>query len=156
VQTIADSLSAATLRLLDAVGDRLPSLAAALLAIVAFWTAAKLVWRGLIAADRFVGRPTMARVAAGLTYWVILGAGVVVSLDVLGVNAQSLATGLGLGGVALGFALRDIVSNMVAGVLIISSQEFRIGDQIVVADTEGTVERIELRATYLRTTTGAW
>ena len=154
LQTIADSLRAATLRLVDTVGHLMPGLIAAALAMTVFWTLARFAWRGLLAADRFVGRPTMARAAAGLSFWVIVAAGVVVSLDVLGVNAQSLATGLGLGGVALGFALRDIVSNLVAGLLIISSQEFHVGDQIVVADTEGTVERIELRATYLRTYDG--
>ena len=77
-----------------------------------------------------------------------------VALDVLGVSPQSIATAFGLGGVALGFALRDIVSNLVAGVLLISSQEFAIGDQIVVGETEGTVEQVELRATHIRTYDG--
>ena len=77
-----------------------------------------------------------------------------VALDVLGVSPQSLATAFGLGGVALGFALRDIVSNLVAGVLLISSQEFAVGDQIVVGETEGTVEQVELRATHIRTYDG--
>ena len=77
-----------------------------------------------------------------------------VALDVLGVSPQSIATAFGLGGVALGFALRDIVSNLVAGVLLISSQEFAVGDQIVVGETEGTVEQVELRATHIRTYDG--
>ena len=67
---------------------------------------------------------------------------------------QSIATAFGLVGVALGFALRDIVSNLVAGVLLISSQEFAIGDQIVVGETEGTVEQVDLRATHIRTYDG--
>ena len=76
------------------------------------------------------------------------------ALDVAGVDVKTMATGLGLGGVALGFALKDILSNLVSGLLILMSHTFEINDQIVVGDTEGTVERIEVRATHIRTYDG--
>lgn len=53
-----------------------------------------------------------------------------------------------------GFALRDILSNFVSGILILGLRPFRVADQIVVGDTEGTVERIDLRATQIRTYDG--
>ena len=125
-----------------------------MIALAAFLALARLSWGALIAADRFVGTPRLARLAGGVAYYVLLAAGAMVALDVLGVSPQSIATAFGLVGVALGFALRDIVSNLVAGVLLISSQEFAIGDQIVVGETEGTVEQVDLRATHIRTYDG--
>ncbi len=59
--------------------------------------------------------------------------------------------GLGLTGLVLGFAIKDILSNFVSGHLILILRPFKIVDQIVVGETEGAVGRIELRATQLRT-----
>ena len=65
-----------------------------------------------------------------------------------------MAAGLGLGSLVLGFALKDVLSNFVSGLLILFTRPFRIGDQIVIDETEGTVERILLRATQIRTYDG--
>ena len=154
MQTIGNSLSQATQNLLESAANLLPGLFAAALALAVFLALARLAWGALLAADRFVGTPRLARLAGGVAYYLLLGAGALVALDVLGVSPQSIATAFGLGGVALGFALRDIVSNLVAGVLLISSQEFAVGDQIVVGETEGTGEQVELRATHIRTYDG--
>jgi small conductance mechanosensitive channel len=154
MQTIGNSLSQATQNLLESAATLLPGLFAAAFALAVFLALARLAWGGVIAADRFVGTPRLARLAGGVAYYLLLGAGAMVALDVLGVSPQSIATAFGLGGVALGFALRDIVSNLVAGVLLIASQEFAVGDQIVVGETEGTVEQVELRATHIRTYDG--
>ncbi len=89
-----------------------------------------------------------------VSYYTVWAVGVFVALDVLGVNAQAVVTGLGLGGVALGFALKDIISNFVSGLLILLTHTFEIGDQIVVGETEGTVEQIEVRVTHIRTYDG--
>lgn len=61
---------------------------------------------------------------------------------------------LGLGSVAVGFAFQDIFKNFLAGVILLLQQPFRIGDQIIVADYEGTVEEIALRSTQIRTYRG--
>ena len=92
------------------------------------------------------GRYLLVQVGHALV-WAI---GLAVALSAMGLDPQSVATGLGLTGVALGFALKDILSNLVSGLLILGMGFFKIGDQIVVGDTEGTVERIELRATHIR------
>jgi small-conductance mechanosensitive channel len=61
---------------------------------------------------------------------------------------------LGISGVAIGFAFRDILQNFLAGLLILLTEPFKINDQIVVGGFEGTVEEIETRATTIRTYDG--
>jgi small-conductance mechanosensitive channel len=61
---------------------------------------------------------------------------------------------LGLGSVAIGFAFQDIFKNFLAGVLLLLREPFRINDQIVVNDYEGTVEEIDIRTTRIRTYQG--
>ena len=75
--------------------------------------------------------------------------GVVTALGTVGVDVRALVTGLGLTGFALGFALRDIVSNTLAGVLILLYKPFQRGDRISVAGAEGVVSEIDLRYTTL-------
>lgn len=66
-------------------------------------------------------------------------------------TAASLFGALGVGGVAIGFAFKDIFQNLGAGILILLTRPFRIGDQIISGTNEGTVESIEVRASVLRT-----
>ncbi|MBD2233544.1 mechanosensitive ion channel family protein [Phormidium tenue] len=61
---------------------------------------------------------------------------------------------LGLGSVAIGFAFQDIFKNFLAGILLLVEQPFRLGDQVIMCDYEGTVEAIKIRSTQLRTYTG--
>ncbi len=61
---------------------------------------------------------------------------------------------LGLGSVAIGFAFQDIFKNFLAGILLLLEEPFRLGDQVIMCDYEGTVEAIKIRSTQLRTYTG--
>jgi small-conductance mechanosensitive channel len=61
---------------------------------------------------------------------------------------------LGISGVAIGFAFRDILQNFLAGILLLLTQPFHIGDQIVTRSFEGTVEDIQTRATTIMTYDG--
>lgn len=61
---------------------------------------------------------------------------------------------LGIGGVAIGFAFKDIFQNLLAGILILLRQPFRVGDEITTGEFTGTVEAIETRATLIRTYDG--
>lgn len=79
----------------------------------------------------------------------ILLVGIASALGTLGVNISALVAGLGLSGFALGFALRDALSNLLSGVLIILYQPFKVGDLIVVTGFEGEVIEINLRYTVL-------
>ncbi|MEM9954931.1 MAG: mechanosensitive ion channel family protein [Chloroflexota bacterium] len=68
-----------------------------------------------------------------------------------GLEPAELISLLGIGSVAIGFAFRDIFENFLAGILILFTEPFKIGDQIIADSYEGTVEDIQIRATMLRT-----
>lgn len=61
---------------------------------------------------------------------------------------------LGLGSVAIGFAFQDIFKNFLAGILLLLNEPFKLNDQIIVDQYEGTVESINIRSTEIRTYQG--
>ncbi|NNL49012.1 MAG: mechanosensitive ion channel family protein, partial [Acidimicrobiia bacterium] len=67
------------------------------------------------------------------------------------VTPGDLIAGLGVFSIAIGFAFQDILSNLLAGVLILIRQPFEIGDQIEVDGQTGTVQEITIRETQLKT-----
>lgn len=77
--------------------------------------------------------------------------GGVVVLAQFGIDATVLVGGLSIAGLALGFAARDTLENFISGIAILLDRPFRVGDQVHVADTYGTVVDISLRSTRLRT-----
>ncbi len=82
----------------------------------------------------------------------------ILALDVLGVNIMPFIAGAGVVGIAIGFAAKDTLSNVIAGVLLILDRPFEVGDRIEVwsapanSATWGDVLHIGLRATKIRTT----
>jgi small-conductance mechanosensitive channel len=94
----------------------------------------------------------IGRLAQGLVMFV----GLLVSLSVALPTFQpgDVVQVLGISSVAIGFAFRDILQNFLAGLLLLITQPFRIGDQIVASGHEGTVEEIQTRATFIRTYDG--
>ncbi|MFT8246128.1 mechanosensitive ion channel family protein [Roseomonas sp. BN140053] len=137
--------------------ERLPYLAIALLVYAAFHltanTVRKLVTRFTAKRQRHrnVGL-VLGRLAQGGIMLLGVMVGMVIALPSF--QPAQLIQVLGIGGVAIGFAFRDILQNFLAGILILLTEPFRIGDQIRVNDTEGTVEEIETRATAIRTYDG--
>lgn len=133
----------------------IPRALAALLVVGLFWTLASGVRRLMRAVfARVVSDLTAENLIKQVAYYTVWALGLVVAADALGFDPATVVTGLGLTSLALGFALKDIISNFVSGVLILLLRPFEVGDQIVVEETEGTVERIELRATKIRTYDG--
>ena len=70
------------------------------------------------------------------------------------VHPGDIIAALGIGSVAIGFAFKDILQNLLAGLLLLIRRPYQRGDQIVVKGYEGTVEQIESRATFLKTYDG--
>ena len=93
-------------------------------------------------------------VVATLAYYAAFALGLVVALSLGGVNLGVLVGSLGLATVALGFALQDIVSNFTAGIVLLLEHPFTEGDHIAIAEAEGEVEEIRVRATRLRAPDG--
>ena len=77
--------------------------------------------------------------------------GIITALGTVGINVSALVAGLGLTGFALGFALKDALSNVLAGALILSYRPFRPGERIEVSGYQGTVTDIDFRYTTLQT-----
>ncbi len=77
--------------------------------------------------------------------------GAIIALGTIQVDVSALVASLGLTGFALGFAFRDALSNLLAGVLILAYRPFRRNDRIAVAGFEGIVISIDLRYTTLQT-----
>jgi len=75
--------------------------------------------------------------------------GFVTALGTLGINVSALVAGLGLTGFALGFALKDTISNLLSGILILLYRPFKIGNTIKVSGYEGDIVSIDLRYTEL-------
>lgn len=146
---------AAVGRLGESVVTIVPRALAAVALIALFWGAARLVRAGLRALFRVVVKDvTTESLLKQLAYYAVLLLGAIVAVDALGFEPQSVIAGLGITGLVLGFALKDVLSNFVSGVLIMVLRPFELDDQIVIGETEGTVERIELRATRIRTYDG--
>ena len=76
------------------------------------------------------------------------------ALDNLGVNISALLTGLGIGGVAVALAVQNILGDLFASLSIALDRPFEVGDAITVNNQSGTVERIGLRTTRLRSVSG--
>jgi small conductance mechanosensitive channel len=74
-----------------------------------------------------------------------------VALDKFGVQVTALVAGISVAGVAVGFAIQDILANLAAGLSIMLSRHFRIGDYIEIGNTRGQVQSIDLTMTVLRT-----
>ena len=134
---------------------RLPYLVAAVVALVLTVVVARLVRQGV---ERGLRRGRAERhvevVVGTLAYYVAFAFGLVVALSLGGVNLGVLVGSLGLATVALGFALQDIVSNFTAGIVLLLEHPFTEGDHIGIAETEGEVEEIQVRATRLRAPDG--
>jgi small-conductance mechanosensitive channel len=84
----------------------------------------------------------------------VLGALVTATIMLPGFTPASLVSALGVGGIAIGFAFKDIFQNFLAGILLLFTEPFKIGDQIKYKDFEGTVEDIQTRATAIKTYDG--
>lgn len=72
----------------------------------------------------------------------------------LGVNVAGLIAGLGIGGIAIGFAAQGIFADLFAGISILFDRPFRLGEVISYGDSIGTVEAIGMKTTRLRAFTG--
>jgi small conductance mechanosensitive channel len=155
VTSVQASVETAFARLVESAIDIIPRILAALLVLGLFWalaTGVRALTRLLF--TRVVNDRTVENLVRQVSYYTVWLLGLIVAASAFGLEPGTLATGLGLTSLALGFALKDILSNFVSGLLILTLRPFQLGDQIIIGDTEGSVERIELRATQIRTYDG--
>lgn len=96
----------------------------------------------------------VAQIVGRVLSFLLVVFGLIYALALLEIRISPLLGALGIGGVVLGLALQDILSNLVSGVLLQVRRPFKKGDQIVTNDYEGTVEGINLRVVQLTTFDG--
>ena len=141
---------------IDGFVKLLPNLGIAILVAVIGYFVAKFV--GKIIAKRLNkrDRPNLGTMLGGLVKWTlfILVFMLAITIVLPSINPGDLISGLGVSSVAIGFAFQDILQNWLAGLLILIRQPFEIGDQIIVNGYEGSVEKIETRATIIKTYSG--
>jgi len=92
-----------------------------------------------------------AQLLTVLLRYVVLGFGLVLALGQLGFNITGLLAGLGVAGLALGFAAKDTLANFIAGMTILWDRPFRVGDRVEIDGEFGQVKRITLRSTRIHT-----
>ncbi|WP_172329637.1 mechanosensitive ion channel family protein [Mangrovicoccus sp. HB161399] len=87
----------------------------------------------------------------GLLKVIIAVVAVILAADVVGLPYEGVLTGLGIGGVALAFAARETVSNLLGGAILLADRPFKRNDLIEVDGVMATIETVGLRSTRLRT-----
>jgi small-conductance mechanosensitive channel len=97
------------------------------------------------------GAATALTFIAQLLLWALV---VIMALQNLGVEITALVTGLGVGGIAVALAAQNILGDLFASLSIMFDKPFVVGDFIIVGDEKGSVERIGLKTTRIRSLTG--
>jgi small conductance mechanosensitive channel len=135
----------------------LPNLFLALLILVITFYIARLIRKGLERViTRFSHSPALNNLISTLLYLCILMVGFLLVLSVLKLDnvVVSLLAGVGIVGLALGFAFQDIAANFISGTIIAVQKPFGVGDMIETNDYFGVIERISLRTVNIRKVTG--
>ncbi|MBC8316392.1 MAG: mechanosensitive ion channel [Desulfobulbaceae bacterium] len=94
---------------------------------------------------------TLIKFLTKLTYYILMVVVLITAAGQLGIKTTSLLTILAAGGLAVGLALKDSLSNFASGVMIILFRPFKVGDFITAAGSSGSVRRIDIFNTVLMT-----
>jgi len=131
----------------------LPRLALAILVMIGFLILYRATQRSLSRLlERMGMHETLIRLLIKSIYrYALLLVGFVMALDQVGVNVGAALAGLGIAGVAIGFAAQDSVANVISGIMIFWDKPFIVGDWIETDGHYGHVNDITLRSTRIRT-----
>jgi len=119
-------------------------------ALVAFWVKRSVNQRLTEDAATATSMAALGFVAK-MAIWTVVA---LLALENLGIDVTALVAGIGIGGIAIALAVQNILSDLFASLSIILDKPFVIGDFIIVGELMGTVERIGLKTTRVRSLTG--
>jgi small conductance mechanosensitive channel len=150
LQTFGSQMSAVTQHFLV---DVLPKVVTAILVFIFLYTIYRVARKLLAQITRRSkridsGLESLLLKTLSIVAWVFI---IVMVLAQFGIDVTALVAGLSIVGLAIGLAARDSLENFISGVTIMIDRPFRVGDQVVVDGTYGTVQEITLRSTRLRT-----
>lgn len=157
LQSLYGSVSAKLTTWFEAGVDMLPNFVIAVLVVLVFGLVARLAgrWsaRGLA---RWVDSEPVSNLVGTVVRLTVVFIGIFIALSLLHLDktVTSLLAGVGVAGLALGFAFQDIAANFMSGLLMAFKGHFEVGDVVEVAGHLGTCEAITLRATTIRTYQG--
>lgn len=151
------SMTSAANDIFTGVAERMPYFVVALVVFVCFVIASmifKAVVYRLLNNEGTHGNLVKVFQRVGGALILFVGFMVAMVIAIPGFTPAKLVGALGIGSVAIGFAFKDIFQNLLSGILLLLSEPFRIGDQIISGEYEGTVEDIKIRATTIKTYDG--
>ncbi|MCD6270965.1 mechanosensitive ion channel family protein [bacterium] len=97
---------------------------------------------------------TLERVIFSMIRVIIWTIAIITILPEFGVNITPLVTGLGIGGLALGFGARNLIQDYISGIFILIEDQFRVGEEVEVGGKRGKVVDFTLRRTVLEDNEG--
>src|SRR6266568_5210667 len=130
-----------------------PALVGAVVMLTAGWIVAGWIRRlaeGALARKQF--EPPIRMLFGRIIQLLVVGLTAIVALDTLGFRMTTIIAGLSVAGVGVGLAMQGVLGNLVAGLVIIFTKPFRVGEYIDLLGVEGQVDKIELFSTKLRHT----
>jgi len=144
--------------LVDRVIGFLPGLGAAFLVLGVFAVLYRLS-RGplsLVLSRAGVHEKVVQLLVRSVYRWTLIAVAVVMAADQVGINVAAAVAGLGVAGIAVGFAAQDALANVIAGIVIFLDRPFVVGDWVEVDGDYGRVSEITLRSTRIRTPRNTW
>ena len=153
---ITGNVAESSKNLIESFLEALPRIGIGLAIVVVAFVAAKILRRVLrprLERDR---TENFARVMTKLAGIAVMSAGLLFGVTAIfpSVKPADLLAGLGVFSIAIGFAFQDILSNLLAGILLLIREPFHSGDQIEVSGQRGTVQAITIRETQIKTFDG--
>jgi len=125
----------------------IPSLIGALLFLLIFWLLYRAVRRIISGAmQRANVDPSIRDMLITLSKWVIMGFGVVIACNQVGIPIVAMLTGVSILGLAVGFAAQETLANFIAGIVIFWDKPFKVGDWVTVEGTYAQMQRITFRS----------
>lgn len=151
MDTLPPTLQTALTELLLFLPDLITAIVVFIVTLVAAGYFSRIVSKALKARK---ADPQIILLLSRTTRWIVIITGTITALELVHFDVTAFVAGLGVAGIAAGFALQDMLSNFVAGIMLLIQRPFATGDRIETAGFFGTVEEVDLRATRLITPDG--
>lgn len=142
---------------IDTLIAMLPNMAVALLSFILFYLIAKVAQKTTSKIfNKTSSNRALSNLFSTIVFYVVVGVGIFIILEVLKLEkaVTSLLAGVGVVGLALGFAFQDVASNFLSGIILAFRRPFMLSDIVEVNDMMGIVTRTNLRVTVIKTFRG--
>ena len=128
----------------------IPRFVVAVLFLIFFWVVNRAIRKLVIASMKKAAvDPSIRDMLALMLKWAIMGFGLVIACNQIGIQIEALLTGVGVVGLAVGFAAQETIANFIAGIVIFWDKPFKMGDWLEIGDIYGKVQRVTFRSTRI-------